>query len=497
MRVLKKQSFILFFCILFLSVTGFYSKPFFRDFVIILEGAYRLFLGQVPYTDFFIPSTPLSYYLHIPFFYLFGPTTTSLMALGTVMSVVLAFSFRGVIKKELPFFVSLILCIGGFFCFNGKFNYPFYSLNIPYFFVTSSVFILIRGIHKKQLSNISLVGLSVCLLFAGLSKQDIGAIATVLFTFYILYFRQASVKNILIYFILPYILVLGIIGGYFIFNTAFLEHIYMGGHGKYNSLSIMPFILKAPFSLTAWFVLIATLLWKKLKDKREYLGLIIVFCSTAYISSFFTAAIQEVRAVPIVISLYLFYECSKLLMPKISLYKRQVVLVVLALILSNSGPLFIRYIVGSFAYTPFVKNTHNSLPPYTRISNEFSYKGAPILKYHQTELLKLRTLIDGHNKSFINFTEYQFLYSDYKIVPPKPLPLNFHHGLYFFDKDIPLMIQTIKKTKATLLLLQNHHPSKDPDFLEPFKTRIQKIGYEYLKEINAPTGVIWVYKSTE
>ncbi|RAP35593.1 hypothetical protein DID80_06180 [Candidatus Marinamargulisbacteria bacterium SCGC AAA071-K20] len=479
--------------ILFLSITGFYSKPFFRDFIIVFEGTYRLFLGQIPYTDFFIPTTPLSYYLPLPFFYLFGPTVTALMALTSVMSVILALIFYKEIKKEVPFIAALFLCIAGFFCFNGKFNYPYYSTSVPYFFVSLAILNLVSSLKQKTLSNKNLFTISMLLLASLLSKQDVGAVSTTLITLYLFYFKPASFKNIFKYFILPYIIGIVAVGGHFLYRTDFLEHIYIGGKGMFaTSINPLHFITSIPFSLTAWFIVIASVLWFKIKEKRAYLGLIIVFCSTAYITSFFTTSIYEVRAVPLVISLYLFYEVLKDRSQKVSKQKQIAALVFIAIVISNSGALFSRYIIGSFAYTPFTKQSPKMLPQYTRLSR--SYKGVPILKEHHKPLQEIRALIKENQNSFINLSEYQFLYSDYNVAPPKPFPLNFHHGLYFFDEDLPTVMTTIEKSKAKLIFVQNHHPSQDPHFLSKFKKKLELLGYKYYRSFNAPTGPVMAYK---
>ncbi|MGF3555026.1 MAG: hypothetical protein ACQXXF_07165, partial [Thermoplasmatota archaeon] len=60
-------------CILFLCVVGVYGSFFYSDWRIIFEGSYRIFKGQVPYRDFFMPVGPVVFYFQAFFDFLFSP----------------------------------------------------------------------------------------------------------------------------------------------------------------------------------------------------------------------------------------------------------------------------------------------------------------------------------------------------------------------------------------------------------------------------------------
>ena len=58
-----------------------------------------------------------------------------------------------------------------------------------------------------------------------------------------------------------------------------------------------------------------------------------------------------------------------------------------------------------------------------------------------------------------------FLNADYNIEPPKGIPLWFHYGTTFFDRDIKLYTQMIKTEKGSYTFVQEIvHNDKIKDF---------------------------------
>jgi len=63
------------------------------------EGAYRLYLGQVPYRDFGLPMGFGYWILPALFFKLFGPSMLSLIKAQVLLNVMVGFSFRGLLRR--------------------------------------------------------------------------------------------------------------------------------------------------------------------------------------------------------------------------------------------------------------------------------------------------------------------------------------------------------------------------------------------------------------
>ena len=116
---------------------------------------------------------------------------------------------------------------------------------------------------------------------------------------------------------------------------------------------------------------------------------------------------------------------------------------------------------------------------YTRIE-EGSYRGAVLPQINLLELSKIKSILDKH-KTFLNLSEYTFLYVDYKIIPPKQLPLWFHYGVSFFEQDIIKLKKHILETKPSIILVQNMHglgPLLQNDNVDFFL----KLGYKTIFE---------------
>src|SRR5580698_3600148 len=63
------------------------------------EGAYRLYLGQVPYRDFGLPLGFGYWIVPAVFFKLFGPYLISLIKAQVFLNIVAGLSFRSILKK--------------------------------------------------------------------------------------------------------------------------------------------------------------------------------------------------------------------------------------------------------------------------------------------------------------------------------------------------------------------------------------------------------------
>ena len=72
-------SIIIFISISILVFLGIYGTPFFRDFAIIFDGGYRIFIGMLPFRDFALFPIPVTFYLQAFFNKIFGP---NLIAMG-------------------------------------------------------------------------------------------------------------------------------------------------------------------------------------------------------------------------------------------------------------------------------------------------------------------------------------------------------------------------------------------------------------------------------
>src|SRR5690349_11490219 len=98
-------------CLLFSPIPVFVNLPYRVNIFLSWEGAYRLYIGQVPFQDFGLPMG-FGYWL-VPalFFKMLGPTFTSLVVAQVFLNIVSFLSLRGILMKldVRPLMVTLSL----------------------------------------------------------------------------------------------------------------------------------------------------------------------------------------------------------------------------------------------------------------------------------------------------------------------------------------------------------------------------------------------------
>ncbi|MFZ6014418.1 MAG: hypothetical protein ACOYXT_29030, partial [Bacteroidota bacterium] len=126
----SKQLLILEFAItlVFCFIPLTFNNPFRINIFLSWEGAYRLYLGQMPFRDF---SLPMGYgYWVIPalFFKIFGPSMYSLIKAQVFINLISVISFRAILK-ELKVSPAVIFLSVVVFCFSYvSFNFwPWYN----------------------------------------------------------------------------------------------------------------------------------------------------------------------------------------------------------------------------------------------------------------------------------------------------------------------------------------------------------------------------------
>ena len=89
----------LFIIIVFCFVPVFLSFPYRVNIFLSWEGAYRLYLGQIPYKDFGLPMGFTYWVVPAIFFKIFGPYLITLVKAQVFLNLICALSFRGILKK--------------------------------------------------------------------------------------------------------------------------------------------------------------------------------------------------------------------------------------------------------------------------------------------------------------------------------------------------------------------------------------------------------------
>lgn len=180
-----------------------YNNPYRLNIFLSWEGAYRLYLGQVPFSDF---SLPMGYgYWVIPalFFKVFGPYMYSLIISQTFINLAGVLSFRSILKmldvKPVVILFSVVV-----FCFSYvSFNFwPWYNHLVIILQIVAMYFAIRAVFSSGTVATYVLPAVSAFFLwFSIFTKQDGGALGTMIVGGIFLYdaLVEKSYKKLLMY----------------------------------------------------------------------------------------------------------------------------------------------------------------------------------------------------------------------------------------------------------------------------------------------------------
>lgn len=169
-------------CLPFLIVPLLIELPFRVNIFLSWEGAYRLYLGQVPFKDFGLP-LGFGYWL-IPslFFHIFGPTFMTLVKSQVLINAISLLSVRGILYnfRVKPVLVTLSLAI---FCVTYViYNFwPWYNHSVVVYELAGIYFLTNYLRHPQQKFGVGhLIASAILIFLSFFTKQDGGAVGFVI-----------------------------------------------------------------------------------------------------------------------------------------------------------------------------------------------------------------------------------------------------------------------------------------------------------------------------
>ncbi|HYJ37724.1 MAG TPA: hypothetical protein VEV87_03875, partial [Chitinophagaceae bacterium] len=151
------------------------------------EGAYRLYLGQVPYRDFGMPVGYMYWVIPAFFFKIFGPQLITLVKAQVFINILGALAFRSILisvglQSASRFAAILLFCLSySFFNF-----WPWYNHTVIVYELIALAF-LFRYLFDTRRRVLFLVLAGVFVFFSFFTKQDGGGLAFVLCVAILLY----------------------------------------------------------------------------------------------------------------------------------------------------------------------------------------------------------------------------------------------------------------------------------------------------------------------
>jgi hypothetical protein len=263
--------------LIFCFVPLLFNNPYRINIFLSWEGAYRMYLGQMPFRDY---SLPMGYgYWVIPavFFKIFGPYFSSLIKAQVFINLLSILTFRSILKT-LNVKAEIILLSVVVFCFSYvSFNFwPWYN-NVVFTFEMIAVYFLLCAIVKnhswKTWANIFMAAFFT--FFSIFTKQDIGGLA--FFTAYVMLIYSAiidrSAKKLVVFTVM-----FTLIAGAFVLPLLQYDFLYWFNYGQppHKSRLVAMDFANQILGWAYWekFFLFVVVLFTlaKLRDAKEFLS---------------------------------------------------------------------------------------------------------------------------------------------------------------------------------------------------------------------------------
>jgi hypothetical protein len=156
----------------------FSSFPYRVNIFLSWEGAYRMFLGHVPYKDFGLPMGYAYWVIPAIFFKIFGPYFASLIKAQVFINIISGLSFRSILNTlKVSAGVRVVSVL--LFCISySLFNFwPWYNHSVIVFEIIALSFLLKFIFQETRYRYLNLLAASFFFFWSIFTKQDAGALA--------------------------------------------------------------------------------------------------------------------------------------------------------------------------------------------------------------------------------------------------------------------------------------------------------------------------------
>ncbi|UZS00140.1 hypothetical protein [Chondrinema litorale] len=252
----------------------FTEMPYRINIFLSWEGAYRLYLGQLPYKDFGLPMGYAYWLIPTFFFMLFGPFLHTLIKAQIFINILSGIAFWSILKsfnvKPSVIFLSILVFSLSYIFIN---FWPWYNHTVIVFEFISLAFLL-RFIFSINKNNWIYLCFSAFFCFLSIfTKQDGGGMAFMiclsLLAVDLVY--KKKIKGILIFFISIIIIALIFISPFL--NNGFLYWFNYGQPPHFSRISINDFLIDI-FGRSTWIkfylLIIAFLLITKFNSLKDF-----------------------------------------------------------------------------------------------------------------------------------------------------------------------------------------------------------------------------------
>lgn len=487
----------------------FYKGIYFRDYSIIWEGAYRLYLGQIPYRDFDMPVGYGSLLFPALFFKAFGPTMKALV----LCQVFLNFLFLLILDRMVRLFcrpekhskvtfpplsiwtTRILSALFFTLSYCSSLTLPWYNSTAFLFEMLSLLAMLSSAEHspnsRRFLSLVTASGALSMLTF--MTKQDCGVFAAAINLSLVLLVHRKNRKNALLIYLGSLLVASAVLflpfAKYSIFQS------FNFGLGPHYSRASSIYLGRAINFFPSLVSGIAVILFLN-RNKQETLPRVfLAFGFVAFSLAFQGSILSQTSglsftneyALPFFFPV-LFFLCRGKRWP--------VHLLTIGTLLWSCqfsfGSLYRamrqpRLFLSWSHHPPGVLNDLdvNKNQKYTRVPTgafEGAYVNGGFLRQMQKLNLDLKKRFPAQAIGALNMSELTPLAADLNFVPARGVPLWFHSGITLFGPKTTELRHRIESGEYDVIFIQNTHYGTPRELFES----CEKGSYDRIAEIKTP-----------
>jgi hypothetical protein len=449
-----------------------------RDDTLVWSGAYRMFLGQLPFRDF---NMPFGYgFLLLPalFFKMTGdPSMYTLQLCQAFMDVVIGLSFYFILDalrvKPMVRFLSICAFIVGYVVF---LNFPFYG-NTAFAYELVGLCLLLTALNKERATNILLLVLgSFFIALSVFTKQDYGGFAFII-AFGILFFEMIFRKDYKS--IIVYLLTLGLTLALLILPLLKYGFGYYFDHGQPPHPSRIALLLKIfhkPYTGMTLPIVVLMVIYAVFSQKqpflkfknddifRRFLLLTLGIIVEHYILKF--TSYGDVWS-------YYFVGFGLAFAATYSRYlSRELILVPVSLCI-----IFLAYYYGSYRL-PNLLHPRKLEADAIQTDPHSSFGGLIMFKPAYAGAQQIATYIKQNHlqdKKILNTSEFINLSCEGGYTPMKGEPMWWDYDITFYKPEINKMVRDIHDHYYDAVIYQSPYHELPPDILDSLKTNYKLV----------------------